>query len=124
MGLLLFGSLAFGNRASAQKVTYYYYPESNVYYNPHTHEYAFSDNDNWRYDRGLPSTVHLSKKHVILYGTSDRDEIWRDNQMHREKYKNWDKKDVKREYRQEKKDDKREIKREKKEEKREVKKDD
>jgi hypothetical protein len=123
MALLLIGCLSVFNRASAQKVTYYYYPEANVYYNPHTHEYAYSDNDNWRYNRDLPSNYHIGKRHVTVYGNTDQDEIWRDNQMHREKYKNWNKKDVKREYRNEKKEDKKEIKREKKEEKREVKRD-
>jgi hypothetical protein len=123
MALLLIGSLSFMNRASAQRVTFYYYPDANVYYNPHTHEYAYADNDNWRYDKTLPGTYHISKKYVTVYGNSDEDEIWRDNAMHREKYKNWDKHDVKRAYKEEKKEDKKEIKREKKEEKREVKRD-
>lgn len=123
MALLLISSMAFMNNASAQKVSYYYYPDANVYYNPHTHRYAYADNDNWGYYDNLPSTYHLSKKYVTIYGTSDNDEIWRDNAMHREKYKNWDKKDVKRDYRQQKKDAKHEIKEEKKEVKREVKRD-
>ena len=124
LALLLIGSLSFANRASAQKVTFWYYPESNVYYNPHTHQYAYMDNDNWRYDANLPSTYHLSKRYVTVYGNSDDDEIWRDNAMHVEKYKNWDKHQAKRAYREEKKDVKKDIKREKKEVKREIKKED
>ena len=72
MALLLIGCLSVFNRASAQKVTYYYYPEANVYYNPHTHEYAYSDNDNWRYNRDLPSNYHIGKRHVTVYGNSDQ----------------------------------------------------
>jgi hypothetical protein len=117
MALLIIASLSFTNNASAQKASFYYYPDANVYYNPRTHQYAYADNDNWGYYSTLPTTYHIGKKYVTIYGTSDNDEIWR------EKYKNWDKKDVKRDYRQEKKDAKHEIKHEKKEEKREVKRD-
>jgi hypothetical protein len=123
MALLVIASLSFANNASSQRVSYYYYPDANVYYNPRTHQYAYGDNDNWGYYSTLPSTYHIGKKYVTIYGTSDNDEIWRDNAIHRDKYKNWDKKDVKREYRQEKKDAKHEIKHEKKEEKREAKRD-
>ncbi|GAC1419009.1 MAG: hypothetical protein NVS1B13_21970 [Flavisolibacter sp.] len=121
IALVLMGSLGFINQAKAQKVTYYYYPDANVYYNPQTHEYAYADNENWRYDKELPSTYKLNKRYVTIYGNSDRDEIWRDNQMHREKYT---KKDLKRDFKREKKEAKLEIKKEKRKEKRELKRDD
>jgi len=126
MMLLLLGSMALTTRSMAQqRVTFYYYPDANVYYNPHTHEYAYSDNDSWRYGTDLPSTYHLNKRFVTVYGNSDRDEIWRDNAMHHDKYRDVSKREVKREYRHAKKEAKEEvkheIKHEKKEEKREVK---
>jgi len=88
--LLVLASFAFANKAQAQqtRTSYYYYPQSNVYYNPHTHEYAYDDNGSWGYRRTLPSGVKVQRgSYVTVYGNGP--EIWNDNTTHREKYKNW-----------------------------------
>ena len=95
MGLVLLAGLAFSTGAQAQKhdkrTRYYYYPEANVYYNPGTRQYAYDDNGNWGYRRDLPSNVTVQRRsYVTLYSTDP--EIWRQNQTHRDKYKDWDKK--------------------------------
>lgn len=92
LSLLIVAGLAWSTGANAQvqaRIGFYYYPQSNVYYNPHTREYAYDDNGNWAYRRTLPSNVVVrNQSHVMVYG--DRD-IWRDNDAHRNKYKDWDK---------------------------------
>src|SRR5437588_256813 len=90
IGLLLVFGLALTHDAQAQKhkKSYRYYPEANVYYNNETHQYAYSDNGNWSYRKDLPRDVRVNRRsYVTVYG--DQDDIWRDNQAHREKYKNW-----------------------------------
>src|SRR5438105_1255945 len=90
--LFLVLGLAFTQNAHAQKhkKSYRYYPEANVYYNNETHQYAYSDNGNWGYQKNLPKDVRVNRRsYVTVYG--DQDDIWRNNQMHREKYKDWGK---------------------------------
>jgi|ERR1700694_960912 len=91
LSLLVLGSVVFSNHAQAQKhkrMSFYYYPESNVYYNPQTQEYAYADNGNWGYRHDLPNDVVVQhRSYVTVYG--DDPEIWRENNAHREKYKGW-----------------------------------
>ena len=85
----LFIVAGFAISAQAQRITFRYYPDQNVYYNTRTHQYAYADNGNWTYARRLPSQYTIQRRsYVTVYG--DKDDIWRDNQMHREKYKDWD----------------------------------
>src|SRR2546421_7736410 len=90
--LLLAGVfLSFDAQAQKHKKSFRYYPEANVYYNSETHQYAYQDNGNWGYKRNLPSDVTINRRsYVTVYG--DQDDIWRENQAHREKYKDWNKK--------------------------------
>jgi hypothetical protein len=91
--LLLIAGVALSQGAQAQKhhKSFRYYPEANVYYNNTTHQYAYSDNGNWAYRKTLPSDLTINRRgYVTVYG--DEDDIWRENQAHREKYKDWDKK--------------------------------
>lgn len=91
-GLLFIFSVAISNPASAQshRKTFRYYPHANVYYNNQTHQYAYSTKGNWAYRKNLPNYKFNHRSYVTVYG--DNDEIWRQNRMHREKYKDWDKK--------------------------------
>ena len=93
-GFVFLAAIAFSEGSQAQRRTFYYYPQQNVYYNPVTHQYAYPDNGTWTYRETLPPTYTISpKRYVTVYG--DRDDIWTYNNMHREKYKDWDKRNRK-----------------------------
>lgn len=88
MFFLLVGTLAVSNEVKAQRRSYYYYPGTNTYYNPSTRQYAYQQNGNWSYHNGAPSNFNVRReKRVTVYGKNQ--DIWRDNTMHREKYKKW-----------------------------------
>jgi hypothetical protein len=93
LSLIILASVAFANKAQAQthtnsRISFYYYPQANVYYNPQTRQYAYDDHGTWTYHRNLPSNMAVQRKsYVTVYGNNS--EIWRDNTSHREKYKNW-----------------------------------
>ncbi len=89
LSLLIVASFALANKAQAQtRLSFQYYPQSNVYYNPHNHQYAYDDNGSWTYHRTLPSNMKVERgSYVTVYGNNN--DIWRDNQSHRDKYKNW-----------------------------------
>jgi hypothetical protein len=76
------------NDSLTQQMKFYYYPSSNVYYNPSTSDYWYYDDatSNWTSVRELPSTIHLVKSPRYLVYHSDAD-IWKDNAMHLKKYK-------------------------------------
>jgi hypothetical protein len=71
-----------------QKVRFYYYPSSNVYYNVTTGQYWYYDEPNvkWIEVKTLPETVTIEKTHkyTVYY---NGEEIWKDNAMHQKKYK-------------------------------------
>jgi hypothetical protein len=75
-------------QAAAQKVTFYYYPSSNVYYNVSTHDYEYYDpgTTTWVTVKKLPATITLTKspRHTVYYNGTD---VWKDNDMHKKKYK-------------------------------------
>jgi len=75
-------------QASAQRVTFYYYPSSNVYYNVSTHDYLYYDpgTTTWVTVQTLPATITLTKtpKYTVYYNGND---VWKDNAMHKNKYK-------------------------------------
>lgn len=84
--LLLVAGFLFNQSANAQRTRYYYYPDQNVYYNPGTHEYSYSDNGNWQTNRQLPRTVMVdrhARRVTVYHNTPD---VWSDNEMHRKKY--------------------------------------
>lgn len=90
MFLLLAGALVFSSAAKAQKIGFYFYPDVNVYYNPNTRQYAYQDGGNWVYHQNVPANYNISRhSHVVIY--DEHPDVWRDNNIHREKYKNWDK---------------------------------
>ena len=70
------------------RVTYYYYPSSNVYYNPANTEYWYYDDVSatWVQVKDLPTTIVLTKtpRYTVYYNGED---VWKDNAMHMKKYK-------------------------------------
>jgi len=71
-----------------QKVTFYFYPSSNVYYNAASDEWVYYDEPTtkWITVKTLPSTVTIVKEPVdtIYYQGND---VWKDNAEHQRKYK-------------------------------------
>lgn len=91
MFFLLMGTLVISNEVKAQKRGYYYYPGANTYYNPNTRQYAYEQEGNWSYHNTAPSNFDVRRQtRVTVY--SNNQDVWRDNAMHREKYKDWDRK--------------------------------
>ena len=95
ISLLVFvGALAISNGVQAQDHRndhrFYYYPKSNVYYDPVNRQYIYSnDNSNWTTVQRLPSNMDVrNSRRVILYSNSP--EVWQMNAQHREKYRNYD----------------------------------
>jgi hypothetical protein len=85
--VVLFALLSF-KQAAAQRVTFYYYPSSNVYYNVSTHDYVYYDpgTTTWVTVQSLPATITFTKtpKYTVYYNGPD---VWKDNAMHKKKYK-------------------------------------
>lgn len=84
--LFALGSL---KHASAQvRVTYYYYPSANVYYNIKTGNYWYYNPNStaWVTVRTLPSGITITKtpRYMVYYNGP---EVWRDNAVHKTKYK-------------------------------------
>ena len=71
-----------------QRVRYYYYPSSNVYYNVTTGDYWYYDNGSttWLQAKTLPTTIVVEKtpRYTVYYNGP---EVWKDNAMHQKKYK-------------------------------------
>ena len=74
--------------ASAQKTRYYFYPETNVYYNTVTGDYWYYDEPTttWMTVRALPTaiTVNDNDRYVLMY---DGKEVYKMNADHKKKYK-------------------------------------
>lgn len=85
--LFLLGS-AINVNAQQTKIRYYYYPSSNVYYNPQTNEYWYQDTTttSWVTVKTLPANVTVSDndKKVIYYNGTDP---WKNNTSDEKKYK-------------------------------------
>jgi hypothetical protein len=67
---------------------YWYYPESNVYYNESAKTYSYMDpsTNTWTTNANLPSTIVLNKndRAQLSYNGTD---VWKDNAMHQKKYR-------------------------------------
>ena len=72
----------------AQKVTFYYYPSSNVYYNVAVSDYWYYDDATsaWVEVKTLPTTITLEKtpRYTVYYNGP---EVWKDNAEHVKRYK-------------------------------------
>lgn len=73
---------------SAHTMRFYYYPSSNVYYDPTNNDYWYWDtaSSQWTSAAELPTTVHLVKTNRVTVYHNDAD-VWKDNAEHLKKYK-------------------------------------
>jgi hypothetical protein len=75
-------------QANAQRVTFYYYPTPNVYYNVSSHDYVYYDagTSSWMTVRALPRGIVLTRspRYTVYYNGT---EVWKDNGLHKGKYK-------------------------------------
>jgi len=75
-------------QAGAQRLTFYYYPSQNVYYNVASHDYLYYDpgTTTWVTVRTLPRTIVINRtpRYTVYYNSP---EVWRDNGLHKGKYK-------------------------------------
>ena len=91
LGLVVLSAIAGATKVSAQetqKVTFYYYPSSNVYYNVVASDYWYYDDATGAWDevKTLPATITLEKspRYTVYYTGKD---VWKDNATHVKKYK-------------------------------------
>ena len=91
LGLVLLSAIGGASKISAQatqKVTFYYYPSSNVYYNVVASDYWYYDGatNAWVEVKTLPTTITLEKapRYTVYYTGKD---VWKDNAGHVKKYK-------------------------------------
>lgn len=74
--------------ANAQRVRYYYYPHTNVYYNTVSGDYWYYDESktNWMTVKALPSSITIddNNRFVIIYDGID---VYKENSTHKKKYK-------------------------------------
>jgi len=91
LGFVFLFAIVGASRISAQetqKVTFYYYPSSNVYYNVSASDYWYYDDatNTWVEVKTLPTTITLEKapRYTVYYNSKD---VWKDNASHLKKYK-------------------------------------
>ncbi|WP_281226922.1 hypothetical protein [Flavobacterium aquiphilum] len=72
-------------KAHGVKKKYRYYPEANVYFDPVVKRYTYFSGGKWTTTINLPTSIRL----VGSYNDFDfeGDNPWKDNSMHKEKYK-------------------------------------
>ncbi len=70
---------------------FYYYPERNVYYDPYATTYYYNSGSTWSATATLPSGLSISvgSPRYIVY--HDGPEVWYDNRVHMERYRDNDK---------------------------------
>ncbi|HEV8285790.1 MAG TPA: hypothetical protein VGQ09_15860 [Chitinophagaceae bacterium] len=90
LALALLFALGNTTKLAAQeaKIRFYYYPSSNIYYNPATNEYWYYDDvsTTWMEVKTLPTTITITKtpRYTVYYNGND---VWKDNAVHVQKYK-------------------------------------
>jgi hypothetical protein len=88
MFLFAVGTAIKDTAQETQRVRFYYYPSSNIYYNVSTGEYWYYDNGttNWVEVKTLPTTITVTKtpRYTVYYNGP---EVWKDNAVHQKKYK-------------------------------------
>lgn len=75
--------------SSQERLKFYYYPSTNVYFNDLNSEYLYYDSStsNWVTVKQLPTTILVQPsdmKYAVYHNGTD---IWKDNETHRTKYK-------------------------------------
>jgi hypothetical protein len=73
-------------QADAQRLSFYFYPSANVYYNVASHDYIYYDAGSWVTVRTLPATIVINRtpRYTVYYNGP---EVWRDNGLHKGRYK-------------------------------------
>ena len=68
--------------------SFYYYPQSNVYYNIATQQYIFPFQGTWTVAYRLPRYIWLDNqpRYTVNYNGFD---VWRENRFHAEKFRNY-----------------------------------
>src|SRR5438105_6952379 len=90
LALALLFALGSTTKLAAQetRVRFYYYPSTNVYYNPASDQYWYYDDvsTTWTEVKTLPTTITLTKtpRYTVYYNGED---VWKDNATHMQKYK-------------------------------------
>jgi hypothetical protein len=71
-----------------QRVKFYYYPSSNIYYNVSNGDYWYYDDVSatWTEVKTLPTTITFTKapRYTVYYSGTD---VWKENAAHMQKYK-------------------------------------
>jgi len=84
--LLLIVSLISFKEAAAQQLKFYYYPNSNVYYDVTHRYYIYLNHGTWITVRTLPFRISTTRR-VVVYNSGP--EIWSQNIVHRRKYSHY-----------------------------------
>src|SRR5689334_5027746 len=88
LSIMVVLSLLTASKANAQRLSFYYYPDANVYYDPGNRHYIYYDHGSWINVSILPRTIIVrNTPRVIVY--SDRQDVWRMNDEHMRKYKHY-----------------------------------
>jgi hypothetical protein len=85
MAIILIMGFSIINNAEAQKTKFFYYPSSNVYYNPASGKYIYNKNGQWTTVKSLPAKNAINSRRVIVYSSSPQ--VWTNNSHHVTKYK-------------------------------------
>jgi len=87
MAVVLLLAITAGKSSMAQQLTFYYYPDANVYYNPAKKQYIYYTGTTWTPVTVLPGTMVVKNKpRVVVY--SNTPQVWVMNKEHVVKYKN------------------------------------
>ena len=84
---LLAVAISSAKQAGAQQKKFYYYPNSNMYYDVGSHQYIYLNNSGWVNVNTLPPGIIVNKtRRVVIYNPTP--DIWVHNNKHKLKYKN------------------------------------
>jgi hypothetical protein len=88
MILLIILAIGGGNSIKAQQLKFYYYPQSNFYYDPVHKQYIYSNNGSWSTVKTLPTSYAVKgARKVVVY--SETPEVWQMNSAHVKKYQHY-----------------------------------
>ncbi len=65
--------------------SFFYYPQSNVYYSFRTRQYIFPSRDGWEIAYRLPRYIHIGREARVRVEHNGFD-VWNDNQRHQYAY--------------------------------------
>lgn len=84
---------AYNNR---YKESFFYYPQSNVYYSFKTHDFIYQRHNRWVSGNRLPRHIRIDREPRLVVEHRGYD-VWNDNRMHTDMYRNhrdgWAKRD-------------------------------